>query len=178
MRKKFLTSLIIALAISLLVVPMSYAGFAGKLRKHIKREFVELQFGYVTSGAGAWVECAQVTIVAPKAGDVKVSASGMIVFPNANDVLTMTLHTVSADRGKWVFSTDGNYLQNFNVELVFPVEAGTHTFYFNATSYTGGGGTINVETGLLEALFMSDKISPSSAVEAAVEEPLSDESNE
>jgi guanyl-specific ribonuclease Sa len=179
MNRKIVTVLAVLLAVSLLVVPFSYAGFAAKLKKHILRTFVEQIINSTTSGASTWVEIAQVTINAPKDGDVKVTASGMIVFPNANDTVTMSIATTSAAGGPWVFSTDGVLFQNFNVEMVFPVVKGPNTFYFNAVSFFGGGGSISVEVGLLEALFMSNQISPSAAFgEAVLEEPLSDGSNE
>ena len=122
--------------------------------------FTQSTFGYVTGGSGTWVEAAQVTIQVANPGKVVVTASGMIVGLDGNDV-TLSLNTISAARGPWVYSTSGRLsgdpYDTYGITRVFDAPtAGSYTFYINATSYAGDGTSISIENGALVAAYYSN----------------------
>ena len=157
-RKLVLGMTICVMALCLMVSSSN----AGDPRRAIKREHEENRIRTVTSLAGTYREIESVRITVPRRGNVKVTASGMVAFPDTEQdfELTMTLAKRSAAPGPWVHTTRGIDFVSYNVEHIFPVSSGTTTFFFNAASFGGTApGLISVQNGMLEALWLNSNIS-------------------
>ncbi|MGA2401604.1 MAG: hypothetical protein ABSG91_07835 [Syntrophobacteraceae bacterium] len=109
----------------------------------------------IRSGRGVWISCGSVTLNAPAAGYVVVTASGMAWFDSyAPPTLTLTLAKTKAAKGPWIFTLTPGRLpyQTYTVRYVLQVNAGSNTFYINAESNDGDWwGSIGVQTGSLTA---------------------------
>jgi hypothetical protein len=115
--------------------------------------YSELLKTTIRSGSGTWYSCGSVTIDAPSAGSVIVTASGMAWFSSLYPTLTLTLATTGAVKGPWIFTLSPGLqpYQTYTVRMVFSVVAGENTFYLNAQSNNGNGSSIGVQTGSLTA---------------------------
>ena len=131
--------------------------------------YSELLKKTIRSGSQKWYSCGSVTINAPSAGSVIVTASGMAWFNSLYPTLTLSLARTSAVKGAWIFTlSPGNQpYQTFTVRMVFSVVAGENTFYLNAQSNNGNGSSIGVQTGSLTAEWY-----PASEVQTATTAPV------
>ena len=136
----------------------------------------------IPSGSRTWFGCGSVTLNAPDAGYVVVTASGMAWFsdPYRRPTLTLTIAKSRAVKGPWIFTlTPGvQPYQTYTVRLVFQVATGQNTFYLNAESNDGAGFNIGVQTGSLTAeWYPSSDVQPSAAAQAGAAQPAPENEN-
>jgi hypothetical protein len=135
-----------------------------QLKRHLKRVYaVSLPDVEVPSNQGPsapWTTCASITIAAPLAGTVKVTASGWVEYPLGSDNnLVLSLSGPGGGGGQWYLN--GTFTDSYTVEYVFrPTQGGTWTYSLKGQSMFGGAGHVRVVINSLTAEFMSNAISP------------------
>ncbi len=135
-------------------------------------------FGKVTSGGNFWVNCGYVTITPPADGVVVVTVSGMALFDSTLSDLSLTINTVSAKRGPWVFGVTPGYqlVQNYSIRRVFTVQANKTTkFYLNGSSLNGPGRKIQIQTGSITAEFFDSSDAQQLSAPAVLQTEKSDD---
>jgi hypothetical protein len=165
MGRKITFALTFFLAVVLLAAPSARAGFAQKFKKqlktHVKREYGSgPQSKTITISTGNYETVTFITIDAPRAGTVKVSATGHMEFQDPDDTGYVTIHTAADAQGANFIYDNGALNRSYHLEEYFEVAKGLNTFYINADGFgSAGARTITVYVLSAEALFMSNAIS-------------------
>ena len=106
-----------------------------------------------------------VSIDAPSSGNVVVSFTGICTLSHITGQHTSISYAISQTSGQTASpsrgaiqvpspSPTGPYLFSLSAQQVFPVSAGTATFYFNVDNTSTGAGGVTIGWGNLHALFI------------------------
>jgi hypothetical protein len=110
----------------------------------------------LAAGGCVWITAGSLSVNAPRAGYVVVTASGMAYFNSISaSSLTLTLGRNPAAAGVWKYTLSPGLTpyQTYNLQMVFKVQAGPQNFFLNAASCDGDGRVIGVQTGSFTAEF-------------------------
>jgi len=106
-----------------------------------------------------------VTINAPSSGNVLVSFNGMCGLDHINGQYTRIALAISTVSGSLVTASRGDiqvpsaapsdfYTFRCSAQQVYPVSAGSTTFYLNVDNTSTGAGIVNIGWGNLQAIFI------------------------